>query len=117
LSRPKENSAKQSRQRRNAITSGLGNQTCNLNFIIVFDGSPLALCKIKFQYISFSLLVHLGCLGVLSLLALYLVHDFLSEQNNRLFLFLSELMDLFVAGRDQLAADQPNNLDEGHPLL
>jgi len=39
-----------------------------------------------------------------------LVHDFLSQQNNRLFLFLSELMDLFVAGRDQSAADQPNNL-------
>jgi len=27
-----------------------------------------------------------------------LVHDFLSQQNNRLFLFLSELMDLCVAG-------------------
>jgi hypothetical protein len=46
-----------------------------------------------------------------------LVHDFLSQQNNRLFLFLSELMDLFVAGRDQSAADQPNNLAEGHPPL
>ena len=46
-----------------------------------------------------------------------LVHDFLSQQNNRHFLFLSELMDLFVAGRDQSAADQPNNLAEGHPLL
>jgi hypothetical protein len=44
-----------------------------------------------------------------------LVHDFLSQQNNRL--FLSELMDLFVAGRDQSAADQPNNLAEGHPPL
>jgi hypothetical protein len=41
-----------------------------------------------------------------------LVHDFLSQQNNRLFSF-SELMDLFVAGRDQSAADQPNNLAEG----
>jgi len=30
------------------------------------------------------------------------------------FLFLSELKDLFVAGRDQSAADQPNNLAEGH---
>jgi hypothetical protein len=39
-----------------------------------------------------------------------LVHDFLSQQNNRLFLFLSELMDLFVA-------DQPNYLAEGHPPL
>jgi len=46
-----------------------------------------------------------------------LVHDFLSQQNNRLFLFLSELMDLFVAGRDQSAADQPNYLAEGHPPL
>ena len=45
-----------------------------------------------------------------------LVHDFLSQQNNRLFLFLSELMDSFVAGRDQSAADQPN-LAEGHPQL
>jgi hypothetical protein len=46
-----------------------------------------------------------------------LVHDFLSQQNTRLFLFLSELMDLFVAGRDQSAADQPNYLAEGHPPL
>ena len=46
-----------------------------------------------------------------------LVHDFLSQQKNRLFLFLSELMDLFVAGRDQSAADQPNYLAEGHPPL
>jgi len=46
-----------------------------------------------------------------------LVHDFLSQQNNGLFLFLSELMDLFVACRDQSAADQPNNLAEGHAPL
>jgi hypothetical protein len=46
-----------------------------------------------------------------------LVHDFLFQQNNRLFLILSELMDLFVAGRDQSAADQPNNLAKGHPPL
>ena len=32
-------------------------------------------------------------------------------------LTLSELMDLFVAGRDQSAADQPNNLSEGPPPL
>jgi len=44
-----------------------------------------------------------------------IVHDFLSHQNNALILFLSELMDLFVAGRDQSAADQPNNLAEDHP--
>jgi len=44
-----------------------------------------------------------------------LVHDFLSQQNTRLFLFLSELMDSFVAVRDQSAADQPNNLAEGQP--
>ena len=46
-----------------------------------------------------------------------LVHDFLSQQNNRLFLFLSEHMDSFVAGRDQPAADQLNNLDEGQSPL
>jgi len=47
----------------------------------------------------------------------HLVHDFLSQQNNRLFLFLSELMDLFVAGWDPSAANQPNNLAEGPPPL
>jgi hypothetical protein len=47
-----------------------------------------------------------------------LVYHYLSQQNtNRLFLFLPELMELFVAGRDQSAADQPNNLAEGHPPL
>jgi len=40
-----------------------------------------------------------------------LVHNVLSQQNTRLF----ELTNLFVAGRDQSAADQPNNLAEGHP--
>jgi hypothetical protein len=39
-----------------------------------------------------------------------LVHNFLSQQNTR-------LMDLFLAGRDQSAADQPNNLADGHPPL
>jgi len=28
--------------------------------------------------------------------------------------FLSEIMDWIVAGRDQSAANQPNNLAEGH---
>jgi hypothetical protein len=44
-----------------------------------------------------------------------LVHDFLSQQNTRLFLFLSERKDIIVAGRDQSADDQPNNLAEGRP--
>ena len=42
-------------------------------------------------------------------------YESLFSENNRL--FLSELMDLFVAGRDQSAADQPNYLAEGHPPL
>ena len=46
-----------------------------------------------------------------------LAHNFLSQQNNILFLFLSELMDLFVAGQDQSATDQPNNLAEDPPIL
>jgi hypothetical protein len=46
-----------------------------------------------------------------------LVHNFLSQQSTIPF-SLSELMDLFVVGRDQsAAADQPNNLAEGHPPL
>ena len=44
-----------------------------------------------------------------------LFHKFLPKQKTSPFLFLSGLMDLFVAGRDQSAADQPNNLAEGHP--
>jgi len=43
--------------------------------------------------------------------------SFFSRALDRLFLCLSELMDLFVAGRDQSAADQPNNPAEGHPPL
>ena len=35
----------------------------------------------------------------------------------KLFLFLSVLLDLFVDGRDRSAADQPNYLAEGHPRL
>jgi hypothetical protein len=46
-----------------------------------------------------------------------LVHNFFSQPYTRLFLLLSELMDLFVAGRDQSAADQPNNLAEGYSPL
>jgi hypothetical protein len=46
-----------------------------------------------------------------------LVHSFLSQQHIRLCLFLSELKNLFVAGWDHSAADQPNNLAEGHPPL
>jgi len=37
--------------------------------------------------------------------------------NAKLFFFVSELMDLFLAGRDQPQADQPNDLAEGHPPL
>jgi hypothetical protein len=47
----------------------------------------------------------------------HLVCNFLSQQNNNLFLFIPELTDLFVAGRDQSAADQPSNLAESHPSL
>jgi hypothetical protein len=32
-----------------------------------------------------------------------LVHDFLSQQNNKLFLFLSELMDLFVTSQQPIS--------------
>ena len=47
----------------------------------------------------------------------HFVFDFLSQQNTKISFFISDLMDLFVAGRDQPAADQLNNLAEGHPQL
>ena len=47
-----------------------------------------------------------------------LVHDFPSQQNTRLFLFLSELAYGFICGWPRpVAADQPKNLTEGHPPL
>jgi hypothetical protein len=45
------------------------------------------------------------------------VHNLLSQRNTRLFPFLSELIDLFVAGREESAAARPNNLAEGPPPL
>jgi len=44
------------------------------------------------------------------------VSDFLLRYDNRLFFFVSELMDLLLAGEDQSQANQPNNLAEGHPM-
>jgi hypothetical protein len=43
--------------------------------------------------------------------------SFLSRSEQKTFFFLSEVMDLFVAGREQSAANQPNNLAEGLPPL
>ena len=42
-----------------------------------------------------------------------LVFDFLSQKNNKLFHYISELMDLFMTGVDQSQTDQPNTLAEG----
>jgi len=35
---------------------------------------------------------------------------------NKLFYFVSELMDLLLTGEDQSQADQPNSLAEGLPV-
>eukprot|EP00983_Pelagomonas_calceolata_P015217 483697-Pelagomonas_calceolata.AAC.1 len=43
------------------------------------------------------------------------VHDFLLQHNNKLYLFISELVDIMLTGKDQSQADQPNNLAEGLP--
>ena len=42
-----------------------------------------------------------------------LVFDFLSQNNNKLFPYISELMDLFVTDMEQSQANQPNFLAEG----
>eukprot|EP00983_Pelagomonas_calceolata_P115788 1160236-Pelagomonas_calceolata.AAC.3 len=44
------------------------------------------------------------------------VSDFLLQHNNKLFSFVSELMDIMLAGEDQSQADQPNSLAEGPPV-
>eukprot|EP00983_Pelagomonas_calceolata_P009643 311981-Pelagomonas_calceolata.AAC.2 len=41
------------------------------------------------------------------------VPDFLLQHNNKLFSFVSELMDIMLTGEDQSQADQPNYLAEG----
>eukprot|EP00983_Pelagomonas_calceolata_P020045 632672-Pelagomonas_calceolata.AAC.1 len=45
------------------------------------------------------------------------VSDFLSQHNNKLFSFVSELMDIMFTGEDQSQTDQPNSLAEGPPIL
>ena len=44
------------------------------------------------------------------------VSDFLLQYDNSLFFYVSELMGLLLAYKDQSQADQPNNLAEGHPM-
>ena len=80
----------------------------------------LQVCELR-KHFSFLFMLFLGLLSSPTLFTatgqqpvFVNVHGFLSQQNASPFLFLSELMDLFVAGRDQSAADQPNNLTEGH---
>eukprot|EP00983_Pelagomonas_calceolata_P091850 1157595-Pelagomonas_calceolata.AAC.20 len=40
------------------------------------------------------------------------VHDFLLQHNNKLYLFIPELMDIMLTGEDQSQANQPNTLAE-----
>eukprot|EP00983_Pelagomonas_calceolata_P124442 1161106-Pelagomonas_calceolata.AAC.13 len=49
-------------------------------------------------------------------LSVQAVSNFLLQRNKKLFYFLSELMDVLLAGMDQPQADQPNSLDEGLPV-
>ena len=63
-----------------------------------------------------TLSVERGCEYVCRVQQLRYLHDRLAYRQQTFFC-LSELMDLFVAGRDQSAADQPNNLAEGDPQL
>jgi hypothetical protein len=47
------------------------------------------------------------------MLKLFLISSYSAT---RLFFFVSELMDLLLAGEDQSQAHQPNNLAQGHPM-
>ncbi len=44
------------------------------------------------------------------------VFHFLSQQHNRLCCFISDVMDYFLAGKDQQHTIQPNDLAGGYPL-
>eukprot|EP00983_Pelagomonas_calceolata_P085925 1156657-Pelagomonas_calceolata.AAC.1 len=44
------------------------------------------------------------------------VSNFLLQCSKKLFPFMSELLDLLLAGLDQPQADQPNSLVEGLPV-
>eukprot|EP00983_Pelagomonas_calceolata_P019707 620726-Pelagomonas_calceolata.AAC.1 len=43
------------------------------------------------------------------------VFDFVLQYNNKLFSFVSKLMDIMLTGADQSQADQPNSPAEGSP--
>ena len=45
------------------------------------------------------------------------VFDFLNEPNNKLFLFISELMDVFMLAGSVQEADEPNDLAQGQTPL
>eukprot|EP00983_Pelagomonas_calceolata_P043203 1138813-Pelagomonas_calceolata.AAC.4 len=45
------------------------------------------------------------------------VSEFLLQHNNKLFPFVSELMDIMLTGEDQSQADQPNSLAKGPPVI
>mgnify|MGYP005857762541 CR=1 FL=1 len=45
------------------------------------------------------------------------VFDFLNQPNNKLFSFLSELMDVFMLAGSDRQANEPNDLAHGPPLL
>eukprot|EP00983_Pelagomonas_calceolata_P009205 297564-Pelagomonas_calceolata.AAC.1 len=43
--------------------------------------------------------------------------DFLLQHNNKLYLFISELMDIVLTCENQSQADQPNTQAEGPPVI
>eukprot|EP00983_Pelagomonas_calceolata_P009321 301205-Pelagomonas_calceolata.AAC.1 len=45
------------------------------------------------------------------------VYDFLLQHTNKLFLFVSELMDMMLTGEDQSQANQPNSLAEDKGVM
>eukprot|EP00983_Pelagomonas_calceolata_P006569 215986-Pelagomonas_calceolata.AAC.1 len=51
-----------------------------------------------------------SCVGMRGVQAVF---DFLLQHNNKLFFFVSELLDLLLAGEGQPQADQPSNLADG----
>jgi len=78
----------------------------------------VGLCALRRKYAHlFNLLVTLQWSDHTSHNQLVLkLSDLLLQDDNSLFFFVSELMELLLTGEYQSQADQPNNLAGGHPM-
>eukprot|EP00983_Pelagomonas_calceolata_P012989 415100-Pelagomonas_calceolata.AAC.1 len=69
---------------------------------------PVECCSASLVIFQWSNLIYNKCVPRLCMLSS-------CKHNNKLYLFIPELMDIMLTGEDQSQADQPNTLAEGPP--